>query len=241
MSVFAISDLHGKLDLYKSVKDYISPTDIVYVLGDCGDRGPEPWETIKAVYNDPQFIYLKGNHEDMLVNAMQHAIRNPNHPYGANFNMLRRNGGEGTFKGWLAESSEDRFEWYRRLRDLPLCSDYENSSGVKIFLNHSGADENASDEEMLWDRDHFWYFTSEKYDLIVHGHTPSPLLHRDLKQFAKMVGKPFDLEWEVGAFWYCDERKVCLDNGSVWTNVTVLFNLDTFDEEIFGEFDDSAL
>ena len=66
MARYAVSDLHGHLEIYKQIKAMLKPGDIVYCLGDCGDRGPRPWETIKAVYEDPQFIYLKGNHEDML-------------------------------------------------------------------------------------------------------------------------------------------------------------------------------
>lgn len=65
VSVYAISDLHGMLCLYQEVKKFLKPEDKVYCLGDCGDRGPDPWETIKAVAADPQFIYIKGNHEDM--------------------------------------------------------------------------------------------------------------------------------------------------------------------------------
>ena len=70
MATYAISDLHGRMDLFRQVKEFLQPEDVVYVLGDCGDRGPAGWELIKTVYEDPQFIYLMGNHEDMLVNAM---------------------------------------------------------------------------------------------------------------------------------------------------------------------------
>ena len=69
MSNFAVSDLHGHLKLYNKIKKFLKPEDTVYCLGDCGDRGPDAWETIKAVAKDEQFIYLKGNHEDMLVKA----------------------------------------------------------------------------------------------------------------------------------------------------------------------------
>ena len=76
MSVYALSDLHGCLDIYKSVKALLNPEDKVYFLGDAGDRGPQSWETIKAIARDPQFIYLKGNHEDMLVAAAEDYFKN---------------------------------------------------------------------------------------------------------------------------------------------------------------------
>jgi predicted phosphodiesterase len=61
MSVYAVSDMHGCIDAYWKIKNYINPEDTVYCLGDCGDRGPESWNTIKMVLTDPQFIYIKGN------------------------------------------------------------------------------------------------------------------------------------------------------------------------------------
>ena len=67
---FACSDLHGMLPFFEQICEMLESDDIVYFLGDAGDRGPEPWETIKRIAEHPQFIYLKGNHEDMLVRAL---------------------------------------------------------------------------------------------------------------------------------------------------------------------------
>ena len=89
MSVFACSDLHGMLHFYKTIKEFLKPEDVVFFLGDAGDRGPHPWETIKAILTDPQFIYIKGNHEDMLIDAMGHG-------YGSAWALLRSNGGKKT-------------------------------------------------------------------------------------------------------------------------------------------------
>ena len=71
---YVISDLHGQINLYNQIKEYINEDDIVYALGDFGDRGPEPWRTLKAVIDDPQFIYLMGNHDLMLIQAIEWII-----------------------------------------------------------------------------------------------------------------------------------------------------------------------
>lgn len=71
MSRYAVSDLHGQLDLFNQIKEYINDDDIVYALGDFGDRGPEPWRTLKMVLDDDQFIYLMGNHDLMLLEAIR--------------------------------------------------------------------------------------------------------------------------------------------------------------------------
>lgn len=223
MSVYALADLHGCFNLFQKVKTFLNPEDIVYVLGDCGDRGPESWKTIKAVYKDPQFIYLKGNHEDMFVQAMKNARNADNSFGGLGYKLLRINGGKNTFKDWLKE--DNKYKWITNLSNLPVFTTYTNKNNIRILLNHSGSDEFSSEKEMIWDRSHFENWSSKNYDLIVHGHTPSILLHEDLNQDIKTF-KP-------GAYWYCDNHKIDLDCGSVWSGITVLFNLDTFEEHIF--------
>lgn len=226
MSVYACSDLHGCFEFYQKIADFIKLDDTVFVLGDCGDRGPQSWETIKAVYNHPQMSYLKGNHEDMLVKAMRHAIRSGKN-FGREYSLCRSNGGENTFKGWLKETEEQRMFWYKTLDTLPLDNLYINKDGLKIYMNHSGVDEHGSEEEMLWSRDHFFHWTSD-FDMIIHGHTPYPLLHKDLIMYDKTPK-----ELKVGAYWYEKNRKVNLDCGTVWTNFIALLDLDTFEEHIF--------
>ena len=54
------------LDLYNQIKEFVSPGDTIYYLGDALDRGPQPWELAKIICDDEQFIYLKGNKRRML-------------------------------------------------------------------------------------------------------------------------------------------------------------------------------
>ena len=155
MSTYACSDLHGMLHFYKTIKEFLKPEDIVYFLGDAGDRGPHPWETIKAIMNDPQFIYLKGNHEDMLVQALGKG-------YGRQYNLLRANGGKDTYHQCLEE--EDWAQWRIKLNNLPTQMTYVNTRGETVYLSHAGYTpwyDNGRiggwnwDEDLLWSRDHF--------------------------------------------------------------------------------------
>lgn len=224
MSVYCCSDLHGRYDLFAAIKNFIKPEDKVYVLGDCADRGPEGWKIIKEVYENPQFIYVKGNHEDMLIQTMK-AYKIHENPYNYEYKLLRSNGGESTYKAWLKE--ENKLTWIDKLDNLPLWAEYTNKAGIRIFMSHSGSDENSSEEEFLWSRDHFFHWTS-KYDVIVHGHTPSELMNEDFKPYGMNQS-----DWDLGAYWYSSNRKINIDCGSVWTGYTVLLNLDAWDEEIF--------
>ena len=74
MATWATADLHGCLNAWEKMKEIIGPNDKVYVLGDCIDRSPQSWETLKSVYSDPRVHLLKGNHEDMLVKACRNYI-----------------------------------------------------------------------------------------------------------------------------------------------------------------------
>jgi calcineurin-like phosphoesterase family protein len=231
MAVYACSDLHGMLHFYKAIKDRLEPEDKVYFLGDAGDRGPHSWETIKAILDDPQFIYIKGNHEDMLVDALGKG-------YGRQYNLLRSNGGKDTYHQCLEES--DWADWRIRLKELPTHAVYVNAQGETVYLSHAGytpwVDEDGSkkwnwDQELLWSREHFLdkWPEDEKFQkaIIVHGHTPIPYLLDEIDPACQMG------EIEPGALWYAGGKKCCIDCGAVFTGYCVLLNLDTWDEDVF--------
>ena len=81
MNRYAIADLHGQLDLLRQVKEYLHEDDILYILGDSGDRGPQPWATLKMSLDDPQFIYLMGNHDLMLLDAIDTVLKEGDEVY----------------------------------------------------------------------------------------------------------------------------------------------------------------
>ena len=100
--VFAVADLHGMLELYQKIKDFLEPEDKVFYLGDMGDRGTDCWETVKAIMDDPQFECLKGNHEDMLIKAMEVWFHYPEEEkelavHNHDVSILSYNGGFDTF------------------------------------------------------------------------------------------------------------------------------------------------
>ena len=219
---FACSDLHGMYIFYKKIKEFLKPEDVVYFLGDAGDRGPDSWKTIKAIMEDPQFIYLKGNHEDMLAAA----LKDPSY-----YSLLRMNGGDQTYKDALREPDIDF--WIDKLENLEVMKGYTNIQGQKIVLTHAGFTPHKGYEHtyrgLIWDRCHIYdrWIECDDY-IIVHGHTPIEYLLEDIDPAGVIYG-----EVEPGAFWYCDDHKCCIDCGAVFTGQCVLLDLDTWDEEIF--------
>lgn len=226
MSVYAVADLHGQLELWKAIERFLKPEDKIYVLGDCGDRGPQPWETIKAVFTNPQVEYLLGNHELMLTAAMSEWLMDEQ--LASDYYLLCSNGGLGTFDGWLNDGAKTN--WCHELSLLPSIATYINKDGIIISMSHSGKYISTSDDsytwkDLVWDREHFnepW--CGAENEVVVHGHTPIPHL---AKKISRKVPE------EPGAFWYCDNHKICLDNASFSTGFATVLDLDTFDEHVF--------
>ena len=80
--VYAIGDIHGRLDLLKIVHEkilqhaqgYTGDITVVY-LGDYIDRGPHSMQVVDYLLSEPlpdfKSVYLLGNHEDMLLEFIE--------------------------------------------------------------------------------------------------------------------------------------------------------------------------
>ena len=250
MSRYAVADLHGQLDLFNQIKEYINDDDIVYALGDFGDRGPEPWRTLKSVLDDPQFKYLMGNHDLMLIEAIDEYVRaveidgycdlwrhvyNPNGRIG----LLVQNGGLQTLEQWVTE--ENRMNYYWKLRTLPLEIRLAALNGKHfIYLTHSGCvpdvDIYNNVEDFVWDRLHFCNQCRDNFhgDISIEGHTSQEFVKKKIDSFmtTKVAGARL-YEEKDGCLYYCNGHKINIDRGAYYTNETVLLNIDTLESKIF--------
>ncbi len=230
---YAISDIHGMWDIYEQVCAMLQPDDVVYFLGDAGDRGYANFECIKAIYENPQWIYLKGNHEDMFVKGIRE-LTNEECMMADNddFDLWMYNGGYDTYEGWLNDGADT--SWLGKLNRLPLTAEYTNSKGVTFHMSHAGYTCGRKDQmwgdQLLWSREHFCDHWPDEYsdeyinDICIHGHTPIPYLIEQLEWLRDDI-KPWN-EKVPEARAYCDGHKICIDNGAFYTGATVLFDLD---------------
>ncbi len=236
MSTYVASDWHGNYWVWEKVKTILSPNDKLYFLGDAADRGHDGWKLIKELLADPKVIYLKGNHEDLLVNALN------NYPKKSNLPLWFQNGGEPTYKAFCEDNNiEEKLEIIKQLKELPFCASYTNNKGTFIFLCHAGCDGDDIDfldeYRAIWDRSHFitadtWY--GDDNTIVIHGHTPIELMLREQKFTRKRCSKEIEIpDYIDGAYWYAKGHKVCIDMGTPWENKALLLNLDTFAEVIF--------
>jgi len=74
--LLAIGDIHGYLDKLRQLLDLVQPgaNDKVIFLGDYVDRGPDSRGVLDALIRFgerfPQTIFLRGNHEQMFMDAL---------------------------------------------------------------------------------------------------------------------------------------------------------------------------
>lgn len=257
MKFYATSDFHGHYNLYKKIKETVDPQDIIYVLGDCADRGPNGWKTLKAVIEDPQCILLMGNHEHMLMKSMEDFFNAPDeytinddsrleyiYGFSENFDLLRWNGGELTLLEWFEEPN--KYYWYSRLKHLTTVR--EIMSGNKhLILTHAGFDphrrpDDDDYENILWDREHFVSKWPEGYEntYIIHGHTPNFYLTDclfNIDRFAGRKQREFDIlcVGEDGNYvyncTYANGHKICIDPGTIISKRGILLDLDTLEQK----------
>lgn len=253
MANYCFTDLHGRYELWKQIKDYIKPEDKVYCLGDCIDRGRWGLPILLEVLEHPQVTFLLGNHEDFLLNFV---------PEFFNGNMKNYelwcdwNGGLVTWDDITQTRLDTIMYLLEDLKDAPLHIELTNENGKKIYLSHSGYDpweiplislKGRKEKDIYtWDRIHFktnWTEASKYYDgffdfensYIIHGHTP----------VQKFTGWKDDYHdepelYDPRVYHYADGHKIDLDLCSIESNRAVLFNLDTF-EEVYFECEENDL
>ena len=236
MSVFACSDLHGRYDLFKMIQDFLKEDDTLYVIGDVFDRGPDGWRIYKEIKKDSRIILLCGNHEYMAERGLREWLINGRLGFEDWALWTQYNGGQVTFDTIFYEfggKTSELNNLIQELADLPTGIEYTNKDGIKIFLVHSGCSDFWK-EDRVWDRRnlHRTHWHGADNELIVHGHTPIPLMLEDWQK-NNICQNEID-EYEGGALWWCENHKICLDVGAVWTNMIVVLDLDTFDEHIFS-------
>ena len=201
--VFFFTDIHGMYPLYKAIMDYCLEQDpecsIIYG-GDAIDRGKDGYKIMTELLDNPQVLYLMGNHEDMFTKAARkikecfHLEGQPREEvqetlywcqsYDYKYEPIRLslyNGGLATLTDWAtAGMSMDIVE---RIEHLPYTFSYYDydfchSAGVyNTFKRVADAeyDGNKPDdydiEALLWSRSSL-DIGWESDRTAVFGHTP---------------------------------------------------------------------
>ena len=171
-----MSDIHGDMKRYRSVmaKIKLQDSDHLYILGDVIDREPDGIAILSELIKAKNVTVLLGNHEFMMLNAINGSIRY--NPMG----LWNNNGGMFTYQAFLAQSKEERNEILRYLSNLPLTKEI-TVNGTDYLLTHSmPPDQYGKVFTKHIDRTDFSVWTRITKDTpvpkgktLVFGHTPT--------------------------------------------------------------------
>lgn len=203
--VIALGDLHGCFDKLMSLwrKLEVTDNDLVIFLGDYIDRGAQVAETLRWILEQSKkenFIFLRGNHEHMLLDTFQRRMDKLTWLF---------NGGQATLRALSKLKSEDKTfieRFITFLENLPLSYSIEIGERTFFFV-HAGVDSRTPLDEqseyfLLWAREKFF----DTYDgdaVIISGHSPVQAFERfgvaDNPRPIKLPGKNI-LLMDTGSF-----------------------------------------
>jgi serine/threonine protein phosphatase 1 len=191
MRIYAVGDIHGRLDLLEAMHSRIAediasnpPDDwrIVY-LGDYGDRGPDTRGVIdhlvRQTTDEPRIVTIRGNHDQSFLDFLG---------IGDRLRLFERYGGFETAASYgvtadftspeAAQTTKETLvaampaEHLRFLANLPLSAEFGDfffcHAGIRPGVPLAGQDPN----DLIWIREQFLNDPRLHPKIIVHGHTP---------------------------------------------------------------------
>ena len=219
--IFITSDIHGYYSLFLKLLDKIQLTknDLLIIMGDSCDRGPQSYELYKKYMELSEQGYnikhLLGNHEDMLYKAVQsgddaHWYRNGGEKTDISFSKNL----DMTLEEWKEKGGMKNLGWFVNwIEQLPLIIEGDENIFVHAAYDTSKGLNEQEHRFLVWSRDDFW--TNNKTGKAIYfGHTPS----------------------KDGKIRYCVNNVCCIDTGSYNTKVLGCINLNS-KEEIYVQED----
>jgi serine/threonine protein phosphatase 1 len=194
MTVTAIGDVHGQLDLLEPILREIEARasrqrqrrHVVVVLGDLIDRGPNSAGVVERLVRGVagcELVGLRGNHEDAMLGflAGDAAAGRAWLDFGGAA-TLASYGVSATYaptpRAVAALSSQFAARLppahFAFLRDLSLTAIIGDYLFVHAGLKPGRSIEQQTDQDLVWIRDEFLRSEERFEKKVVHGHTPVP-------------------------------------------------------------------
>jgi serine/threonine protein phosphatase 1 len=190
--VYAIGDIHGRLDLLTELIDKIADDDLargsvgrteLIMLGDYVDRGPESAGVLDYVMQLsewwPSITCLQGNHEEVFLMAArgdEGALRFMTRiggretllSYGATENDLDQMT-LGQLRDWLMGAVPERhLQFIESMKEKVVIGDY---AFVHAGIRPQVPMEDQEARDLRWIRDEFLDFNQPHRYYVVHGHS----------------------------------------------------------------------
>ena len=192
LRIYAVGDIHGRLDLLDELLSRVNsdmalrPTarPVFVFLGDYIDRGPCSRETIDRLIEHGatnECIFLKGNHEQIAIKCLSdpglferwmrlggvetlvsYGLAPGNLANGKQVVEL-----QGAFHGAMPQA---HFRFFRDQRTSFECGGFFFAhAGVKPRVELS----RQAESDLLWIREEFLTSNEDFGKIVVHGHTPT--------------------------------------------------------------------
>ncbi len=169
-----IGDIHGCYNTLVSLYNKLAGLGIshVYSVGDLIDRGKYSKEVVQYCI-DKRIMPVKGNHEDMMVLAVDKPDKKEYSIYGhSNREMYLFNGCNKTMQSYINSEDEEYFDLFTNeikgtghfyfLKNLPMKQEIGS-----VVISHAGIVKGESEMRWLWNRD----IPSKLDKFQVYGHT----------------------------------------------------------------------
>ena len=189
--IYAIGDIHGRLDLLeraiaaiqRDVKEN-GPAALTVTLGDYIDRGPQSCGVLERLIESPfptSYVALKGNHETLLEAFLADPATGPYWRQQGGLETLQSYGIHvGGLMGVGFATARDQLRAALPAAHVQFLSSLKTSfTRGRYFFCHAGVRpgvplERQRDEDLLWIRNEFLGSSMDFGKIIVHGHTPVP-------------------------------------------------------------------
>ena len=180
---YVIGDIHGCLKSFRALvfeKMNLQKEDTLFLLGDYIDRGPDSKGVIDFIIELQSESYnvkpIMGNHEYMLLKSLDDEEE---------FLHWKRNGSLQTLVSFGV--SEEMAEQSYSVHEIPdsyidfLCRLKYYEKTEDFYFVHAGLGRGINDptediETLLWSRKEQYSRTLLRNRILVHGHTPVPLI-----------------------------------------------------------------
>lgn len=195
MSTYVMSDLHGNYNAYIKILEIIDfkNSDMLYILGDILDRGPNPIKIIIDLMKRPNVEVIAGNHCVMACECFSFLLQEITEETVAKMDeeMIEKllnwqqNGAVSTTDEFHKCDKNTQHEIVDFISDFEVYDEIE-VAGKTFVLVHAGLGNFEPDkelweyelDELVWKRpDYESKYFDDKY--VITGHTPTMLIENN--------------------------------------------------------------
>ena len=188
--IYVMSDLHGCYEKYSKMLSIIDlkETDMLYILGDVVDRGPDGIRILFDLIRRKNVIALRGNHDHkalfILSQLRKEETTTANGQFAKQFEYWISDGGLPTYENFQKLDKEEKLIILDYLRAMPFFKKLE-VNGQMYFFAHTVPEKESMPEEPELCSKRELILGEPDYDeiyfdniILVTGHTPTELIDK---------------------------------------------------------------